>query len=270
MKNCSSKLLILIPPSEGKNSGDLNPPLNLSTLSFDSLYSVREMLINSLISYMKSDHDPSKLLGVKTSALNLAISNNLKLLSSGTLPAISRYSGVMYKAIDYHGLNSDERFFFDQNVIIFSGLFGILNPLDLIPNYKLKMGSVISNQKTCAKIWGNPVTDVISNISSNKEIWDLLPTEHSVVCDYSRMKYSKKYSFKFYRDVNGKFKPVTHWTKFLRGSLVRYLCVKKAQNENIDINDILDGFSNQSEYKFQKDMSLVKKNNFTFFFIKKD
>ena len=112
MKNCSSKLLILIPPSEGKNSGDLNPPLNLNTLSFDSLYRVREMLINSLISYMKSDHDLSKLLGVKTSALNLAISNNLKLLSSGTLPAISRYSGVMYKAIDYHGLNSDERFFF--------------------------------------------------------------------------------------------------------------------------------------------------------------
>ena len=50
MKNCSSKLLILIPPSEGKNSGDLNPPLNLNTLSFDSLYRVREMLINSLIS----------------------------------------------------------------------------------------------------------------------------------------------------------------------------------------------------------------------------
>ena len=270
MKNYSSKLLILIPPSEGKTSGDLNAPLNLSSLSFDSLYTLREMLIDRLISYMKSDHDISKLLGVKTSALKLAISNNLKLLSSGTLPAISRYSGVMYKAIDYEGLNAEEKFFFNQNVLIFSGLFGVLNPQDLIPNYKLKMGSVISNQKTCAKIWKNPVTDVISNISSNKEIWDLLPTEHSVVCDYSKMKYSKKYSFKFYRDVNGKFKPVTHWSKFLRGSLARYLCVKKAQNENIDCFDILDGFSNLSEYKFQKDLSLVKKNNFTFFFTKKD
>ena len=41
--------LILLPPSEGKAAGGENPPLDLDSLSFESLNSVRMRMANALV-----------------------------------------------------------------------------------------------------------------------------------------------------------------------------------------------------------------------------
>ena len=59
--------------------------------------------------------------------------------------AIEIYTGVVYEYIDWNSLNDTAKKYMEKHVRIFSGLFGILTPETLIPNYKLKM-NVLSLQ----------------------------------------------------------------------------------------------------------------------------
>lgn len=66
-----------------------------------------------------------------------ALDLNATIEKSLTLPAIERYDGVMFDAINYKGLSSEGKCYFDQHFLIFSGMYGLVKPQDRIGNYKL-------------------------------------------------------------------------------------------------------------------------------------
>lgn len=66
-----------------------------------------------------------------------ALDLNATIEKSLTLPAIERYDGVMFDAINYEGLSSEGKRYFDQHFLIFSGIYGLVKPQDRIGNYKL-------------------------------------------------------------------------------------------------------------------------------------
>jgi cytoplasmic iron level regulating protein YaaA (DUF328/UPF0246 family) len=68
-------------------------------------------------------------------ALNTAVRR------SATLPAIDRYTGVLYDALDARSLSPEARRFADGHVVIQSALFGPVGALDPIPAYRLSHSS---------------------------------------------------------------------------------------------------------------------------------
>ncbi|MBL8014368.1 MAG: peroxide stress protein YaaA, partial [Candidatus Omnitrophica bacterium] len=107
-----SQVVILIPPSEGKAaSGDEKP---LGCFSTDI-----KVMHDRLTAYRG---DLSALYGVKGKALEAAKTANAQLLTSPTLEAIFRYSGVVYDGIDYSTLPPKARNFFNDHVRIISAL----------------------------------------------------------------------------------------------------------------------------------------------------
>ena len=58
----------------------------------------------------------------------------------------------------------------NKHIIIFSGLFGLLTPDTLIPDYKLKM-----NVLSLKRLWGPIITE---HLSKEDLIFDLLPQVH--------------------------------------------------------------------------------------------
>jgi len=167
--------LILIPPSEGKNSGGTNNPVSFSEVS------------KSLLSIL----DTSKV-------------ENKNILSQKTLPAIERYSGVVYKGIDYESLKNKR--LFDEHVRIISGLFGVIKPTDLIPNYKLKMNRTY-------KVWREHIL-----FDDSYFIYDLLPQEHK-----KAVSYTKGVRIEFSIIKNGKKIPAGHNGKLIKGKFIRWL-----------------------------------------------
>tara|TARA_Y100000590_G_scaffold159980_1_gene183465 strand:+ start:10173 stop:10979 length:807 start_codon:yes stop_codon:yes gene_type:complete len=268
MINTKSNLLILIPPSEGKNKEGTDKALNITNLSFKELNVYREKLINNLISIMKTEFPP-KLLGVKNIALEEAIFSNLSIYKSFTMPAISRYTGVMYDAINYGQLNDFQKSFFNQNVLIISGLFGILRPDDLIPNYKLKMSANLGSS-SCANLWKKPITKLLSKIGEKKEIWDFLPIEHSKAINFDNVNYFKRYKVNFCQMNKGEIKTVTHWSKFLRGIFINNLCILKSKDNYLDTNEIIKTFEKLSKYKLMDNLSKTSKNDSIFTFLKEE
>jgi len=109
-----SNVLILIPPSEGKAIGGSNKPLELVR---NEVSDVLELLGN----YEKD------------------VELNSSVLQSATMPAINRYTGVVYKAIDYDSLDKDAQSYLNVHLRIVSALFGFVKANEPIPNYKIQM-----------------------------------------------------------------------------------------------------------------------------------
>lgn len=61
---------------------------------------------------------------------------NRQLLTAATLPAVDRYTGVLYDALDAGTLSEPARNWLGQHVRVHSALFGLVGGLDQIPAYR--------------------------------------------------------------------------------------------------------------------------------------
>ena len=73
------------------------------------------------------------------------------------MPAIRRYTGVLYDALDASTL-TDEAL---SRLAVGSALFGLVRAVDLIPRYRVSGGSKVGG-KTMRAWWGTSVSDVLA------------------------------------------------------------------------------------------------------------
>ena len=90
-------MLILLPPSETKAHGGNGAPLNWDELSFPALNPVRQDIAVDLA---QLDVDKAlEVLGI-SEKLRPEAESNTELFDSPTMPAIERFTGVLYDALD--------------------------------------------------------------------------------------------------------------------------------------------------------------------------
>ena len=253
----ASAPLILLPPSEGKASGGEGAPLDLGSLSFESLNPTRARLAKALVQLSRRPRVARKLLGVKGAALEHARTDNANLEIGPTTQAIDRYTGVMYDAIDYRSLDDSARESFSQTVIIMSGLFGMVRPFDMIPAYKLKMGARLVRGKTCAAVWKPLISKSLANEADCGVVWDLLPNEHSAAWDPAKVPHETRFTVKFLeRRADGQIKTVTHLSKLLKGALVRHLVNNAAAAGSAESAlELAAGFSHPEGYELRPELT---------------
>lgn len=75
----------------------------------------------------------------KRSAADAA--KNLSLWTAPTMPALERYTGVLYDALDYEGLSSAALRRAGEKLFIQSALFGLVPAMEQIPDYRLSADS---------------------------------------------------------------------------------------------------------------------------------
>ena len=103
-------MLILLPPSEGKNQPTTKANINLAKLVF-----------------------PKELLAIRSRLLIKPLA------TSPAAKAIDVYTGVLYQALDWNSLSTSAKARGEKSILISSALFGVLRPSDVIPNYKAKI-----------------------------------------------------------------------------------------------------------------------------------
>lgn len=214
--------LILLPPSEGKSPSGTGPAWKPDTMRF-CLDTERTQVVRALKRSMrKGKAERTKLLGVKGEALDAATTANLNLEGSPTIPALQRYSGVLYDALDAGSLSPQAKRRLDSVVVIFSGLFGLVSPSDPIPNYKLKMGASMPGVGRLSTFWRPGLSAALGAAVPGRQIWNLLPNEHDAA--WVGPVDVEQVSVKFLeRRPDGSLVAVSHWNKFFKGALVRLL-----------------------------------------------
>ena len=123
-------------------------------LSFPSLDPVRTLLLDALTATDVNTlmHELRIPAGKRAEA-----EENLTLRSAPVMPAIQRYTGVLYDALDAASLSSDAL----SRLAVGSALFGVVRAGDLIPRYRVSGGSKLGG-KTMKAWWGSAVTEVLA------------------------------------------------------------------------------------------------------------
>ncbi len=147
------------------------------------------------------------------------IDRNRALTVSATMPAIDRYTGVLYDALDASSLPGESREFAGAHVAIHSALFGLIGALDPIPAYRLSHNSRIPDLPL-KKHWSGPVTSVLSTVTGpvldfRSEAYVALgPVPAGVESVFLRV---------VTEGADGQKRALNHFNKASKGSLTRAL-----------------------------------------------
>jgi uncharacterized protein len=250
---------ILLPPAEGKQSGgnpfapDMFDYRSSSTFNyFNDLNPDRRKLINAVQEAIEAGEDLEDLFGVKGKNLEEAIRSNRELYKAPLMSALDRYSpGVMYKAMDFAGLPTGAQRRLLENGVIFSGLFGLLRPDDLIPNYCLSMNAVLPGTGKVSSYWRPRLSSVLNVAVSGRVVWNFLPGIHEDAWEDDHS-YRQMVVVKFIQEQEGERKPLRQDVEPLRGQLVNFIV-----RETVEDVERLHAWDNSEGYRYDEASSTL-------------
>ncbi|MFD3444014.1 YaaA family protein [Microbacteriaceae bacterium 4G12] len=152
---------ILLPPSETKRDGGDGAPLDVRALAFPKLNTRRRAVLKA-VRELARDRDASMAalkIGPKLAA---EVDRNRAVTRSPTMPAIDRYTGVLYDALNAAELPQDARRFAADRVFVHSALLGPVGALDGIPAYRLSHDSRLPGLPLRAH-WSTAVAGVLDD-----------------------------------------------------------------------------------------------------------
>ncbi len=213
-------MIVLLPPSETKRAGGDGPPLRLDRLHTPELTSLRDDLIDDLVTLAGDEQACRAALGI-SAAQQTEIARNAALRTSPTLPALDRYTGVLYDALDVASLTRAQAARARARLAVGSALFGLLRADDPIPAYRLSASSKLPGRPGLALRWRPLLEPVLAGLADRELVVDLRSGAYAglgrlpgavrvdVVAEYP----------------DGRRAVVTHFNKAHKGRLARALAV---------------------------------------------
>jgi len=162
--------------------------------------------------------------------------------NSNLFPAISMFSGEVYRSFDYATLTPNELALANDRILILSGLYGVLRPLDLVSPYRLEMKTKYNWKKDCSTLYQFWADRPSNLLKESPIIVNLASQEYFAALDVKKIK-GRIITPVFKEKQNGTLKMVMMYAKNARGKMARFLI----QNELSNINELkkynLDGYS---------------------------
>ncbi len=174
-------------------------------------------------------------------------------------PAVYAFDGDVYTGLDVYTLPEEKLDVLQDKVRILSGLYGLLQPLDLMQPYRLEMGTsiAIGKNKNLYEFWKKTITKKLNDELAKGELFvNLASNEYFSAVDFKTLKVPViTPEFKDYKD--GQLKMISFFAKKARGLMVRYIL-----DTNAETIDDLKGF-NYEGYAFDTNLSSGNKLVFT-------
>jgi len=253
-------MLILLSPSK-----TIDTVTKVSCKNFTQPFSIADS--NNLVRILKtlSTNELSRLMSIspKLSQLNYDrfqhwnISHNL----SNSKQAILSFKGEVFTGLDAISFSEDELQYTQTHLIILSGLYGMLRPLDLIQPYRLEISTKLSlkNNNNLYTFWQDKITENLNRIiktQNNPTMVNLASNEYFKVINKKNLQ-TKIITPIFKEYKNGNYKVVTIYAKKARGFMTNYILKNKLEK----IGD-LKFFDNEGYY-FNEALSDDKQFVFT-------
>lgn len=205
---------ILLPPSETKHEGGDGSPLDLDSLVLPSLNERRSAVLEALID-LAADEEAARRVLKLSERQRGDIAHNRALRSSPTMPAIDRYTGVLFDALDARSLSAVSRRWLGEHVWIHSAPLGPVGALDALPTYRLAAGTSLPGLPALRRHWAEATSAAIAEadpsfvLDLRSEAYVALgPVPGSVASAYVRV-------------VTAHGRALNHFNKKSKGLLVR-------------------------------------------------
>ncbi|MCJ8300194.1 MAG: peroxide stress protein YaaA [Pseudomonadales bacterium] len=202
-----------------------------------------QLLINNLSKRSVQDIASLMRLSDKLAALNVARfgSWSLPFTPDNAKQAVLAFKGDVYTGLDAESLSDEQLAFAQKHLRILSGLYGLLQPLDLIQPYRLEMGTKLKHRtsENLYQFWGERLTKQL-NLETQQMSEQLLEQNsdaselpEATLINLASNEYFKALQVKklkarlitpiFKDQKNGNYKIISFFAKKARGMMVRYI-----------------------------------------------
>lgn len=170
--------------------------------------------------------------------------------------ALFAYTGQVYKGFELKDYTAEDFDFVQNHLLILSGFYGAVRPLDLIRPYRLEMKVKfkINDVENLYQLWRNLLTDYV-NKREDEFIINLASKEYFSVLDIKKLK-AKIISPVFKERKGDNYKVVAIFAKQARGKMVNWAVLNRISNPQ-DLRDFsgmgysyVKEFSDDGEFVF--------------------
>ncbi len=217
-------MLILLPPSETKRPGGDGPPLRIPELALPSLGPEREATLDALVALAADEDEAARVLKLSVRQRG-DVAANAAVRAAPTLPAVDRYTGVLFDALDAASLDGRARTWLGAHVMIHSAPFGPVGALDPIPAYRLAANTALPGVAPLRRLWAASVTGALEAaapafvLDLRSEAYATLgPVPAGIPGAYVRV---------VTEGPDGTVRALNHFNKATKGRLVRHLAQER-------------------------------------------
>lgn len=215
-------MLILLPPSETKRAGGAARPLALDRLALPALAPERRRVIDALVALSSDAANATRVLKLGRAAAD-DIAANAALWHGPTMPAIDRYTGVLFDALGAASLDAASRRWLGNHVLVHSAPFGPVGALDRIPAYRLAAGASVPGLGSLRALWAEPVTAELAR--GRSFVLDLRSEAYAALGPVPGSRPSAY--VRVVADEAGRTRALNHFNKHAKGALVRALATTR-------------------------------------------
>lgn len=219
-------MLVLLPPSETKRPGGHGKPLDAASLAFPALTAPRTRVIDALVALSADEESAARVLKLSARRLH-EVADNAALRSAATLPAVDRYTGVLFDALDAGSLDAPARDWLAAHVLIHSAPFGPVGALDGIPAYRLAASTSLPGLPSLRRIWADAVTRAIRDAAPDF-VLDVRSEAYAALGPVP-VEVDSAYVRVVAEGPDGTVRALNHFNKKAKGELVRRLAQTRAR-----------------------------------------
>lgn len=149
-----------------------------------------------------------------------------------SMAAILAYQGDVYQGLEAATFSDDDLQFADQHLLILSGFYGALRPLDHIQAYRLEMGVKLTMNKfkNLYDFWSGPLNQYINQrLKTEKTLVNLASEEYAKAINIKDLG-TQVIKVEFKDRLKGKFQVVGIKAKKARGLMARFIIKNRLQH----------------------------------------
>ena len=150
-------------------------------------------------------------------------------------PAVLAFDGDVYTGLDAKSLRTADHNWAQQHIVILSGLYGALRPLDRLQPYRLEMGTALKTPhgKDLYTFWGDTVAEHLNTLQADEAA--------PVVINLASVEYARVALRKALRarvvdcvfeegQADGSYKIISFFAKKARGLMARHAILNRARS----------------------------------------
>ena len=153
--------------------------------------------------------------------------------AANSKPALLAFDGDVYGGLDARTLKTADLTWAQDHLVILSGLYGALRPLDRLQPYRLEMGTALPTRqgRDLYAYWG----DTVAELLNERQAQDTAPVVVNLASiEYSRVALRKALRarvidcvFEDWKD--GRYKVISFFAKRARGLMARHAALQRAR-----------------------------------------
>jgi len=239
--------LLLLPPSEAKTPGGDGASLaELGTaggLHTDAaMQAARLRVLRTVAAFCRRTPGKARAalkLPPGSAAADLAA--NIAALDAPTMPALERFAGVLFAALDVPSLTAAQRAWAEQSTLVFSGAFGALGGGEPVPLHRVPASATVPRLGGLTAFWKKVLAvGLLARLDAEPLVVDLRSSDYTAMWQPAPSHASRVVAVRVLEDRGGRLQSVSWSSKHGKGLLAReLLTAHSARRPARTVEDVL-------------------------------